>query len=207
MSFPSKKPNLPIAILSTLSLLFLITPTLAHARCYTCAVRYGMCFCVGGNIATGCTASANGCDFSGSWECGEGGCFLSKTNILTRRGVVPIDRVRTGDEVLSRDKNGAEKWVSVQRTYRALRVGYYLINGDLGVTGDHPFLCNGNWVLAENLKIGDRLQDRQGQAVEVASLDFVDAGVRVFNLDVISPDTFMAGGFLVHNKNGKAVNR
>ncbi len=68
MIIRTKNRRLSITILSTLTLLFLITPTLVDARCYTCAVRYGMCFCVGGNIATGCTASTNGCDFSGSWE-------------------------------------------------------------------------------------------------------------------------------------------
>ena len=120
--------------------------------------------------------------------------------VRTADGDLPIDRIGPGDLILGRDVHGNEHHVPVLRTYRALRVGYYVINDDVHVTGDHPFYVNGRWVNAADLQIGDQLLTYADQVVLVESIEWINQGVRVYNVDVLSPDTFFAGGFLVHNK-------
>jgi intein/homing endonuclease len=70
----------------------------------------------------------------------------------------------------------------------------------LRVTKDHPFFVDDRWIKASELAIGNTMIDISGRNVEVVSLEWVDFGVRVYNLDVLTPDTFYAGGYLVHNK-------
>jgi intein/homing endonuclease len=36
-----------------------------------------------------------------------------------------------------------------------MREGYYIINGELEITNDHPILTNGVWKRTEDLLIGD----------------------------------------------------
>jgi len=123
--------------------------------------------------------------------------------VETSEGVIPIYKVHSGDYVLARDEEGNDRWVTVARTYKALRVGYFVLNGELNVTNDHPFYVDGRWVEAEDLKVGDNLTDREGNPIEISSITWVDKGIRVHNIDVLSPDTFFAGGYLVHNKGPK----
>ena len=139
--------------------------------------------------------------FSGSWDCGGGGCFLAGTQVLTSQGLKPIQLISPGDQVLSRSRDGKdERWVTASETCKGLRVGYYLINGHTSVTKDHPFWVDGAWKTVDKLKIGDDLVDRNGSTVTVATLEYRDKVVRAHNIDVISPDTFFAEGVLVHNK-------
>ena len=86
------------------------------------------------------------------------------------------------------------------KTYRGVAVGYYAVNGDLLVTAEHPFLVDGKWVTAERLRVGDRLMDVGGKEAVISSVEYFDRGVRVFNIDVMAPHTFFAGGMLVHKK-------
>jgi hypothetical protein len=55
-------------------------------------------------------------------------------------------------------------------------------------------------VEAKDLEPGDLLRDRLGRSIAIASIEWIDKGVRVQNVDVLSPHTFFAGGYLVHNK-------
>ena len=44
------------------------------------------------------------------------------------------------------------------------------------------------------------MHDASGDVAVVASIERVNAGVRVYNINVLAPDSFFAGGYLVHNK-------
>lgn len=178
---------------------FFFHPAESLATCKSCLGQPNSCSCVSGSIATGCAAYDWGCEFSGSWECGGGGCFLPLTMVRTSEGDRPIDMVGPGDLLLCRDISGNERYVPILRSYRALRVGYYVINGDAYVTGDHPFYVDGHWVDAADLSVGDQLLTYADNPIRIDSIEWVNRGVRVYNVDVLSPDTFYAGGFLVHN--------
>jgi len=53
--------------------------------------------------------------------------------------------------------------------HKHMRKGYYIINGELEITNDHPVLVNNNWKRVDSLVIGDRINN-----VEVFSIDYID---------------------------------
>jgi len=53
--------------------------------------------------------------------------------------------------------------------HKHMRKGYYIINGELEITNDHPVLVNNNWKRVDALIIGDRINN-----VEVFSIDYID---------------------------------
>lgn len=171
----------------------------ASAGCTTCVFYPTYAWCTGGSVAELCTGGTDGCTFAGSFDCG-GGCFLPGTLVMTAGGLRPIESLSIGDHVLTMSADGEQTWTMVQHTYKALRTGFYRINDELSVTGDHPFLVDGEWKKVKDLSVGDSLTDASGEVISIISLEHVDAGVRVFNIDVMAPDAFFAGGFLVHNK-------
>ena len=147
-----------------------------------------------------CEASTTGCTFSGASCDGGGGCFLAGTMISTLSGPKAVELVGVGDQVLSYDEEGNHQWALVEGSIKVLKTEFFSINGKLSVTADHPFFVDGNWVNAEDLRIGDRLVGQDSAEIEIASIEQVNKGVRVYNIDVIAPDTFFANGILVHNK-------
>lgn len=174
------------------------------ASCTTCTARDGHVYCTGGCQAELCQTTGNSCLFSGSRDCCGGGCFLATTRILTARGLIPIFALREGDTVLTQDEAGMLVEARVTRTYKSVSFdGYYRINGDLGVTGEHPFKVGGRWVPAKDLRIGDVLTASDGSSVRIKSLIKINKAVRVYNIDTSGPNTFCAGGLLVHNKDGQ----
>ena len=187
-----------VMVISTIAVSFMLAVS-AYAGCTSCAAIDGDAYCVQGNVAELCQTVNGGCNFSGSRSCGQG-CFLPGMQILTNQGNIPISLIQPGDMVCSRDANGNEKWVPVIHTYQALRVGYYVINGALCITEDHPLLIGNEWKPASEVMIGDVMVDEWGHSVTVVSIDWIDRGVRVFNIDVLTPDNFFAAGYLVHNK-------
>jgi len=134
--------------------------------------------------------------------CGPGGCFLPGTIVETADGPRALEDVQVGDMVLGVDDNGKHVLNEVIKTIRSVAVDYYVINGEIEVTGTHPFFVDQRWVLAEELCVGDVLEGRDGTPLLIRSLTKVDRGVRTFNLTVSGNHTFFADGVLVHNKEG-----
>lgn len=94
-------------------------------------------------------------------------CFPAGTRIATRRGQVPIEDVRVGDQVLTH----AGRWRRVYDTMNRLYSGPMVTveAGDLRVTAtaDHPFLIERQgelqWMEAQHIRCGDRvLSDGKG---------------------------------------------
>lgn len=136
--------------------------------------------------------------------CGGGsGCFLAGTEISLADGsTVPIERIASGDRILGYD-------LSVQRTAAAMvshvfecrdEPGYLVINETIRVTRSHPFLSDGEWVLAGELRPGQSLTDAKGHAVPVNSVRAVNETTKVYNFSVDGLETYVAAGVVVHNK-------
>lgn len=53
--------------------------------------------------------------------------------------------------------------------HKHMREGYYVVNGELKITNDHPVLANGSWKRTENLVLGDYINN-----VEVTSLEYIE---------------------------------
>lgn len=124
-----------------------------------------------------------------------GGCFPAGTRIRTPHGDVAIETLQPGDVVLSGDGDKTTVEAVSQTRDRVLTL--WTDRGILHVTVEHPLLCrDGQFRLAGDLSPGDRLGGATVQR-------FVIGGEQlVFNLRVGAPHTFVADGFVVHNKGG-----
>jgi len=80
--------------------------------------------------------------------------------------------------------------------------------GTLKVTSEHPFLINGEWIPASELKIGDRLTEINGKTVEITSIKKVTPKepFLVYNIEAGKYHNFIVRdtdnlSIVVHNSN------
>lgn len=131
-------------------------------------------------------------------------CFGAGTLVHTLTGILPIETVRAGDQVLVQNpRTGALTYQPVLSALHnppnaTLRVRL----GDESVvaTGIHRIWKAGQgWVMARELKPGDRVRTLDGTATVTAVEE--DATQPVFNLEVAEGASFFVGqrGVLVHD--------
>jgi len=86
---------------------------------------------------------------------------------------------------------------------------YYELNGEVKVTGGHPFMvCRDGlwqWIAVKELIVGDQLFAEDGNEISITSIVFHDEVLEVISIGVEDVDTYFAGSFggksvLVHNK-------
>ena len=84
----------------------------------------------------------------------------------------------------------------------------FVYAGTLKVTSEHPFLINGEWIPAKELKIGDRLTEINGKIVEITSIKKVvpKEPFLVYNLEAGKYHNFIVRdtdnlSIVVHNSN------
>ena len=138
---------------------------------------------------------------------GGGGCFPPGTEVLTPRGEVPIEHIAPGETVITVDENG-QQVLSMALSTHAARSRLLVVRttqGDLTTTSEHPLaLASGGFLRAGRLVPGDAVlawKDGYTKA-QVTGVEPLDADALVYNLTVDGPHTFIAGGFVVHNKGG-----
>jgi predicted lipid-binding transport protein (Tim44 family) len=137
-----------------------------------------------------------------------GGCFPPGTLIRTPSGEVPIERLAHGDEIISPDTQGGLVTSRVESIYvthdRLLRLDTKM--GTLHTTSEHPIeLADGRFEPAGDLKPGSSvalMADGQVRISEVSASSLGQTEAEVYNLSVSGPHTFVADGFIVHNKGG-----
>jgi len=78
---------------------------------------------------------------------------------------------------------------------------YKIDFGQLKVTLEHPFLINGNWVKANELKVGDKLTTEDGRKAVISSIEKVSVpeGIEVYNLEDELFHNYISDGIVVHN--------
>ncbi len=141
-----------------------------------------------------------------SWARGGGGCLAEGTLVLTPKGPVAIERLKKGDPVWSiRGKELQRTEVLTLMTaepedYLEISAG----QAKLEVTSEHPMMVAQNeYRLAGLLRGGDTvylIHDRRTEKAVVRSVRSIQAKRRAYNLFVGSGGTFVAAGFVVHNK-------
>ena len=98
---------------------------------------------------------------------GSGGDFsapicLTEDMKVKLNGVVDfVTNVKVGDIV--------DSTIVTEVLHKHMREGYYVVNGELKITNDHPVLANGSWKRTEDLVLGDYINN-----VEVTSLKYVE---------------------------------
>ena len=126
---------------------------------------------------------------------GGGGCFPAGTRIATPDGPVAIETVQPGAVVLT--GQGGTTVVDATFFTRAQVLTLVTDAGILRTTAEHPILCaNGKFRRAGNLTSGDPLPDARVVSGALGAEELV------YNLRVGPPHTFIADGFVVHNKGG-----
>lgn len=134
-----------------------------------------------------------------------GGCFVAGTRVVTENGELPIEQIRVGMRVLSRDVETEElRFAPVVQTFvkhdKAI-VRLALEGESLGVTLEHPFWVDGRgWTKAEDLSPGDVLATATG-ATLVRSLSLERETQDVYNFEVEDTHTYFVGAHAawVHN--------
>jgi len=137
-----------------------------------------------------------------------GGCLPAGTPIRTPDGSIPIEKLNPGNTVLAVDPQGkvvASRVLKLFRT-RALVLNVETDAGVLRTTTDHPVGCpGGEFVLAGQIQVGQKVlvwKNDTLQPATVLRIQWNEREMPLYNLSVEWPNTFVAAGFLTHNKGG-----
>jgi len=134
-------------------------------------------------------------------------CFSAGTSIDTPQGPRPIEAVRVGDEVVSRDEaTGAVRTEPVLRTFvtpdQPLVEVRLRGSGALRATPTHLFgTTDRGWVAASQLEAGEPILAESGGEVEVEGVTPLDVRETVYNFEVEDTHTYFVGAAKawVHN--------
>jgi len=79
----------------------------------------------------------------------------------------------------------------------------FISAGQLQVTEEHPFLVNGSWISASDLKVGDILTTSDGKNVTIKKITDIGQKTKVYNLEAGIFHNFVVGdeNVVVHNSN------
>ena len=166
----------------------------------------------------GASAITSSSSSNGSGD--SGGCLVYGTLIEMANGAFKhIEDVVVGDEVVSYNIDGIgteEEWVdwysdnlsgslstsTVVENRLSTYHYYFLINNLIKATWEQPFLIsstNIRFSLTRDLKVGELIFSRDGEWIEVTSIERIDENIETGALDVEDVDNYFAEGFLTHN--------
>lgn len=135
-----------------------------------------------------------------------GGCFAPGTLIATPGGPLRIETLTLGGTVLAQRPDGRLAPAEITGVYLnyAPLVVLHTAQGDLRTTEEHPLLTvNGDFLPAGTLAVGTGLVRAEGGGpAGILSVSRTSASGPVYTLQVAGPHTFVADGFVVHNKGG-----
>ena len=138
------------------------------------------------------------------------GCFIAGTLVTTRSGLKPIEEIKIGDYVLSRnEETGEDSYKKVADTLvRSTQeiCTIELETGNIKLTTGHLFMVKNKWwKAAVELVAGDILVTSYGEDQIVKSIKVEAKGYQVitYNLTVEDNHTFFVNyeGVLTHNMN------
>ncbi|MBI5584589.1 MAG: Hint domain-containing protein [Deltaproteobacteria bacterium] len=137
-----------------------------------------------------------------------GGCLPAGTPVRTPQGQTNIESLSQGTPVLAVDPEGKIVPARVEKLFqtRALLLEIVTEAGSLRTTADHPLGGpDGGFVTAGGLRPGQEVLFWKDGALRTARVIRTNREERpqpVYNLSVGWPNTFLALGFLAHNKGG-----
>ena len=135
-------------------------------------------------------------------------CFVAGTLVMAVAGMVAIEKIKSGDKVISTDPETMETSPkTVLETYirEVTTLVHLTVNGEeIVTTVDHPFYVkNQGFIKAGELIVGDELLDVTGNILLVENFDvgLTDKPVKVYNFQVEDFHTYYVGenNILVHN--------
>ncbi|PIS47384.1 MAG: hypothetical protein COT17_03660, partial [Elusimicrobia bacterium CG08_land_8_20_14_0_20_51_18] len=133
-----------------------------------------------------------------------GGCFPAGVKIETPGGAVPIENLKAGDAVYGFSEGGLVETKVKEVFAKADSVlTVFTDKGALRTTAEHPLLCEEGFINAGETTLKNRAAFYAGGKriwAEIKGFSEASAPGRVYNLSVEFPNTFIADGFIVHNK-------
>ena len=130
-----------------------------------------------------------------------GGCFAAGTAVATPAGPRPIEALAPGDVVLS--GRGAPVAVRIAAIARDEVVEVETEGAILETTREHPLLLSrGSFREVAGLTRLSFLRSLDGGVARVRSVRPTGRTALVYEIEVDEPHTYVAGGFVVHNKGG-----
>ena len=143
-------------------------------------------------------------------------CFAAGTPVMTAEGSKPVEEIKVGDYVFSRDEHNLEGPVElrrVEKTYQGraetmlVRVG----EQEIRTTSEHPFFVRGRgWTPAAELQSGDLVFRREPGWIEIEEVVPTGQEEAVYNFHVADYCTYFVGtddwgfGVWVHNFYGQS---
>lgn len=136
------------------------------------------------------------------------GGFKAGTEVWTPYGTTPIQRLKSGDAVLSFDlKTGTVVSEKVINTYKYQQAGFWFIStkdgSELTVNKDHKFYLpiNNSWVKAEGLRTGTEILTKDGGKAEIVISSAARGNEILYEITVSNAHNYFVGkqGILVHN--------
>ena len=135
-------------------------------------------------------------------------CFVAGTLVMAGAGMVAIEKIKSGDKVISTDPETMETSPkTVPETYikEVTTLVHLNVNGEeIITTVDHPFYVKDKgFIKAGELIVGDELLDSNCNVllVENHSVELTDEPTKVYNFQLEDFHTYHVSGFgvLVHN--------
>ena len=135
-------------------------------------------------------------------------CFVAGTLVMAVAGMVAIEKIKSGDKVISTDPETMETGEkTVLETYirEVTTLVHLTVNGEeIVTTVDHPFYVkNQGFIKAGELIVGDELLDVNGNVLLVENFDIelTEEPTTVYNFQVEGFHTYHVCtlGVLVHN--------
>lgn len=135
------------------------------------------------------------------------GDILKGVNLNGLSEVIDNNFLRWGSETLGNELVDVNV---VNLTYSFASRYYDVNNGEITATAEHPMCVkdsnDGLFRFKEihNLVEGDKLIKWDGTEVEVTSIEAIEKTVEIVSIDVDGPDTYLANGYITHNKGGNS---
>jgi hypothetical protein len=127
-------------------------------------------------------------------------CFVAGTLVLTPEGTKPIEQIKAGDFVLSRDQYDVSGKIEPKRVEVISNGHGELVSLHIGgqifrATKEHPFFVNGKgWTAAGELRPGDLLATDVGKWLEVEHVGSTGERGPVHNFRVADHHTYFVTG-------------
>lgn len=133
---------------------------------------------------------------------GQVACFTKDTQINLPNGYTrPIQNIKKGDYVLSWNETTEQFETGiVESLIQKDSTSGIAINGSVTATEEHPFLTRRGWIKTKDLVVGDWLKkiDKEEQIIVIEPIEFVSQPV--YNMSISGTPTYIANGYVVHNK-------
>jgi hypothetical protein len=166
------------------------------------------------SLATEVVSPVSARDAKAGLRAVRGCCFVAGTEILTDRGMLPIEQIRVGDRVMAHDPETGEtsfKPVTTLFVNDEDAVWELVVETTNGtseihrVTDNHPYFVEGQgWVEVADLVVGMSIATMEGDPVTLSSIVKTGKVERTFNFEVADFHTYFVGDqhVLVHNCGG-----